>query len=139
MDDHGRHIVVELSPEDRPAGVAPRWREWTGEEKHEKVALHYKFPIAIPPGLTNLVPRPRAHRYTTPAQHWRRGALLTDGVGNAALIETELDQKTVTAGGGAGTDSAGFLHEAQDLFRGYGEPVSRLAAAAPGSLCLAWA
>jgi GTPase SAR1 family protein len=93
-DDHGRHIVVELSAEDRPAEVAPRWREWTGEEKHEKVALHYKFPIAIPPGLPTWFTA-RAHRYTTPAQHWRRGALLTDGVGNAALIETELDQKTV--------------------------------------------
>jgi internalin A len=93
-DQDGRHIVVELAPEDRPAAVAPRWDEWLANASFEKIALHYKFPIAIPPGLPTWFTA-RAHSYTTPERHWRRGAFLTDSKGNAALIEAELNNRMV--------------------------------------------
>ncbi|WP_321473721.1 leucine-rich repeat domain-containing protein [uncultured Paludibaculum sp.] len=93
-DHSGRRIVVELSPVDRPAAVLPRWSEWVANSAFPKVALHYKFPIAIPPGLPTWFTA-RAHSYTTPEHHWRGGAFLCDGNGNAGLIETELDHKTV--------------------------------------------
>jgi len=110
-------IVVELSPEDRPADVNPLWEKAAEESGASEVALEYRFETTIPPGLPTWFIA-RSHRFTTPERHWRRGALMSDEGGRHwALLQADLDGRKVALAA-RGPVPQNFLALLRDCFDG---------------------
>jgi hypothetical protein len=110
-------IVVELSPEDRPADVNPLWEKAAEESGASEVALEYRFETTIPPGLPTWFIA-RSHRFTTPERHWRRGALMSDEGGRHwALLQADLDGRKVALAA-RGPVPQNFFALLRDCFEG---------------------
>jgi internalin A len=110
-----RSIVVELSPEDRPADVNPAWEKAAAGAN--EVSLEYRFETTIPPGLPTWFIA-RSHRFTTPKLHWRRGALMIDDLGrHSALLQADLDGRRVALSA-RGPVPQNFFALLKDCFEG---------------------
>jgi len=110
-------VVVELSPEDRPADVNPLWEKAGAGTGASEVALEYRFETTIPPGLPTWFIA-RSHRFTTPERHWRRGALMSDeGARHWALLQADLDGRKVALAA-RGPMPQNFFALLRDCFEG---------------------
>ncbi len=111
-------IIVEKSPEGRPAEAVSAWEDAQAKSPSE-LALEYRFKDStVPPGLPTWFIA-RSHRFTDPQHHWRHGAFLQDRDNkHSAWIESNLANRRVTLKACGPYPPVNFFALLQDCFEG---------------------